>query len=254
MQVRIAAIATVIAAIAFSAPSAFAAELKVLTTGAMKTVVLTLVPQFESQGHKVTVDNDTAGALLRRVEGGEGFDVAVITPGAIDALIGKGKIAGGTRTDLARVGVGVVVKEGAPKPDISNVEAFKKALINAKTVAYTDPAGGGSSGIYVQGMLERLGLAEAIKPKAKLKRGGYVADLIASGEAELGLHQISEILPVKGTVLVGPLPAEIQNYTTYAVGLSAATKNADAARAFIELLRGPAAAAVLRDKGMERPS
>jgi len=178
----------------------------------------------------------------------------VITPGVIDDLIAKEKIASGTRTNLSRVGVGVMVKDGAAKPDVSNVEAFKKALMDAKTVAYIDPASGGSSGIYVQRMLEKLGLADAIKPKAKLKRGGYVADLIVSGEAELGLHQISEIVPVKGVTLVGPLPAEIQNYTTYAVGLGAAAKDATAAKAFIEVLRGPAAAAVLREKGMERPS
>lgn len=253
MHIRIAAVAMMIAGMLWAAPSS-AAELKVLTTGAMKPVVLALVPQFESQGHKVTVDNDTAGALVKRIEGGEAFDVAIITPGAVDALIAKGKVATGTRTNLARVGVGVVVKEGAPKPDIGNVEAFKQALIAAKTVAYTDPAGGGSSGIYVQGMIEKLGLADVIKPKAKLKRGGYVADLIASGEAELGLHQISEIIPVKGVTLVGPLPAEIQNYTTYAAGVSAMARDADAAKALIGLLAGPSGVTVLREKGMERPS
>jgi molybdate transport system substrate-binding protein len=233
---------------------ASAAELKVLTAGAMKTVVLALAPQFESQGHKLIVDNDTAGGLTKRIEGGETFDVAVITPGVIDMLIEKGKIAAGTRTNLARVGVGVMVKEGTPKPDIGNVEAFKQALVAAKSVAYIDPESGGSSGIYLAGLFDKLGIGEAIKPKAKLKRGGYVADLIVSGEAELGLHQISEILPVKGVTLVGPLPAEIQNYTTYAVGLSATAENAEAAKVFIGLLSSPAATAVLREKGMERPS
>lgn len=232
---------------------ASAAELKVLTTGAMKPVVLALVPQFESQGHKLIVENDTAGGLSKRIEGGEAFDVAIITPGAVDDLIAKGKIAPG-RTNLARVGVGVVVKEGAPKPDIGTLEAFKKALIAAKTVAYSDPAGGGSSGIAVEKMFDKIGLTDVIKPKAKLKKGGYVADLIASGDAELGLHQISEILPVKGTVLVGPLPAEIQSYTTYAGGVSPTVKDADAARALIGLLAGPSAAKVLQEKGMERPS
>lgn len=254
MQVRIAAVAMMVAGMLFPGPSASAAELKVLTTGAMKTVVLALVPQFESQGHKVTVDNDTAGGLVKRIEGGEAFDVAVITPGGIDGLIAKGKVAAGTRINLARVGVGVVVKEGAPRPDIGNVEAFKQALLAAKSVAYTDPAGGSSSGIYVHGMIEKLGLADAIRPKAKLKRGGYVADLIASGDAELGLHQISEILPVKGVTLVGPLPAEIQNYTTYSAGISASAKETDAAKAFIGLLAGPAGSAVLRERGMDRPS
>ena len=116
------------------------------------------------------------------------------------------------------------MKEGAPKPDVSTVEAFKRALLAAKSVAYIDPASGGSSGIYIDKLLERLGIADQIRPKAKLKKGGHVADLIVSGEAELGLHQISEIVPVKGAALVGPLPKEIQNTTTYAAGLSASTQ------------------------------
>jgi molybdate transport system substrate-binding protein len=234
------------------AGGASAAELKVLTAGAMKAVVLALAPQFESQGHKLIVDNDTAGGLTKRIEGGETFDVAVITPGAIDGLIAKGKVAAGTRTNLSRVGIGVMVKEGAAKPDIGSVEAFKQALIAAKSVAYIDPESGGSSGIYLAGLFEKLGIADVIKPKAKLKRGGYVADLITSGDAELGLHQISEILPAKGVTLVGPVPAEIQNYTVYAGGISATAK--DAAKALIGLLSGPSAATVLREKGMERPS
>jgi molybdate transport system substrate-binding protein len=232
-----------------------AAEIKVLTAGAFKQVVLALVPDFEKQsGHKVIVDNDTAGALKRRIEGGEAFDVAVITPAVVDDLAAKGKIAGGSRVNLAAVGVGVVVKEGARKPDVSTVEAFKKALLAAKSVAYIDPASGGSSGIYIDKLLERLGIADQVRAKAKLKKGGHVADLIVNGEAELGLHQISEIVPVKGATLVGPLPNEIQNTTTYAAGLSTATKNKDAAQALIKMLSGPAAAAVLKSKGMDPAS
>ena len=233
-------------------PQATAAEIKVLTAGAFKQVVLALVPDFEKQsGHRVTVDNDTAGGLKKRIEGGEAFDVAVITPGVVDDLIAKGKIAAGSRINLASVGVGVVVKEGAPKPDVSTVEAFKRALLAAKSVAYIDPASGGSSGIYIDKLLDRLGIADQIRPKAKLKKGGHVADLIVSGEAELGLHQISEIVAVKGAVLVGPLPKEIQNTTTYAAGLSASATDKVAAAALIKALAGPAAAAVLKSKGME---
>jgi molybdate transport system substrate-binding protein len=229
-----------------------AAEIKVLTAGAFKQVVLALVPDFEKQtGHKVTVDNDTAGGLKKRIEGGEAFDVAVITPGVVNDLIAKGKIAAGSRVNLASVGVGVVVKEGAPKPDVSTVEAFKRALLAAKSVAYIDPASGGSSGIYIDKLLDRLGIADQIRPKAKLKQGGHVADLIVSGEAELGIHQISEIVPVKGASLVGPLPKEIQNTTTYAAGLSASAKDKIAADALIKALAGPAAAALLKSKGMD---
>jgi molybdate transport system substrate-binding protein len=178
----------------------------------------------------------------------------VLTPGAVDELIKKGKIADGTKAVLARVGVGVMVKAGAPVPDVSTVEAFKRAVLAAKSVSYIDPASGGSSGIYVANLLQKLGIADQVKPKEKLKKGGYVADLIKSGEAELGIHQISEIVPVKEVTLVGPLPAEIQNYTTYAAGVGASAKDAEAAKALIKVLSGPAAAAVLKEKGMDRPS
>jgi molybdate transport system substrate-binding protein len=233
-------------------PQATAAEIKVLTAGAFKQVVLALVSDFEKQtGNKVIVDNDTAGGLKKRIEGGEVFHVAMITPGVIDELSAKGKIAAGSRVNLASVGVGVVVKEGAPKPDVSTIEAFKRALLAAKSAAYLDPASGASSGIYIDNLLERLGIADQTRPKAKLKNGGHVADLIVSGEAELGLHQISEIVPVKGAALVGPLPKEIQNTTIYAAGLGASANNKNAAEALIKALSGPAAAAVLKSKGME---
>jgi molybdate transport system substrate-binding protein len=231
-----------------------AAEVKLLTAGAFKQVVLAVMPEFEKLGHKVTVDNDTVGALTKRIEGGETFDVVVATPGALDGLVKNGKVADGSKTVLARVGVGVMVKAGTPAPDISNVEAFKRALLAAKTVSYIDPASGGSSGIYVANLLQKLGIADQIKPKERLKKGGYVADLIKSGEAELGIHQISEIVPVKEVTLVGPLPAEIQNYTTYAAGIGAAAKDGEAAKAIIRVLSGTAAAAVLKEKGMDRPS
>jgi molybdate transport system substrate-binding protein len=229
-----------------------AAEIKVLTAGAFKQVLLALVPDFErTSGHKVSVDNDTVGALTKRIEGGETFDVAVLTPAAVDALANKGKLVAGSRANLARVGVGVVVKEGAAKPDIGSVDSFKRALLAAKSVAYIDPAAGGSSGIYVAGLLDKLGIAVEVKPKAKLIPGGAVAEHVARGEAELGIHQISEILPVKGVTLVGPLPAEIQNYTVYAAGLGAQAKESDAAKALLKALSGPAAAEVLKSKGME---
>ncbi len=233
---------------------ASAVEIKVLTGGAFKQVLLALVPEFEKQtGHKVIIENETVGALTKRIEGGEVFDVAVLTPRAVDDLTAKGKFAAGSRQNLARVGVGVVVKDGTPKPDISSVDAFKKSLLAAKSVAYIDPAAGGSSGIYVSGLLDKLGIAAEVKPKAKLIHGGAVAEHIARGEAEVGIHQISEILPVKGIVLVGPLPAEIQNYTVYAAGLGANAKQAEAAKALIKALTGPAAADVLKSKGMQSP-
>jgi molybdate transport system substrate-binding protein len=238
-------------ALGLAAP-AHGAELKVLTAGAFKQVVLALVPNYERQtGNHVTVDNGTTGQLRKRIEGGEAFDVLVITPAVVDEMIASGRLAAGSKVNLASVGIGVLVKQGAPKPDIATVDKFKQALLKAKTVAYIDPASGGSSGIYIDKLLVKLGIADQIKPKAKLKQGGHVADLIASGEAELGIHQISEIVPVKGVTLVGPLPKEIQNTTTYAAGLSASAKDKAAAQELIQYLSGPDAAAVLKSKGME---
>ncbi len=235
-----------------AARPAAAAEIKVLTAGAFKQVLLALLPDFErTSGHKVVVENDTVGALTKRIEGGETFDLAILTPAAVDALASKGKLVAGSRANLARVGIGVVVKEGAPKPDIGSLAGFKQALLSAKSVAYIDPAAGGSSGIYVAGLLDKLGIAAEVKPKAKLIPGGAVAEHVARGEAELGIHQISEILPVKGVTLVGPLPADVQNYTVYAAALGAQAKESDAAKALLKALSGPAAAEVLKSKGME---
>jgi molybdate transport system substrate-binding protein len=234
--------------------TANAAEIRVLTAGAMKEVVLQLVAPFEKEtGHTVTVANDTAGGLQKRIEGGQAFDLAIITPAVIDDLITKGKIAAGSRVDLAQVGVGLAVKEGAPRPDISTVDALKKALVAARAVAYIDPASGGSSGIYFSGLLDRLGIADQVKPKAKLKAGGYVAELVANGEADIAVHQISEILPVKGVVLVGPLPADVQRMTVYALGLATAPQDAAATAALVKHLASPPSAAVLAAKGMEAP-
>jgi molybdate transport system substrate-binding protein len=238
-----------------AASAAHGAEVKVLTAGAFKQVVLALVPVYERKtGNHVTVDNGTAGQLKKRIADGETFDVAVITPAVIDELIASGKVASGSKINLASVGIGVVVKEGAAKPDIGTVEKFKEALLKAKSVAYIDPKSGGSSGIYIDKLLERLGIADQIRPKAKLKMGGHVADLIASGEAELGIHQISEIVPVKGVILVGPLPKEIQNTTVYAAGISTTVKDKNASKELIDALSGSDAAAVLKSKGMDKAS
>ena len=239
-------------AAALLAPASQAAELKLLTAGAFKSTVLALLPDYEkASGNKVSVENDTVGALMKRIEAGESFDVVVMTTEAVDKLTGEGKVMSGSRTNLARVGVGVMVKAGASKPDISSVEAFKKALLDAKSISFIDPASGGSSGIYVEKLLERLGIADQVRPKEKLKQGGYVADYVESGQAELGIHQISEILPHAGVTLVGPLPKEIQNYTVYAAGVGSATRHGDAAKALIASLRGPSAQALFKSKGME---
>jgi len=232
--------------------AARAAELKLLTAGAFKSTVMALLPDYErASGNKVLLENDTVGGLMKRIEAGEKFDVVVMTPETVDKLAGEGKVISGSRTNLARVGVGVMVKTGAKKPDISTVEAFKKAVLEAKSISFIDPASGGSSGIYIEKLFERLGISDQVKPKEKLKQGGYVADYVESGEAELGIHQISEILPHAGVTLVGPLPKEIQNYTVYAAGIGAGTQDSDAAKALIASLVGPSAQALFKSKGME---
>jgi len=236
----------------FAAGESSAAEVKILTAGAFKPVVMALAPAFEQQsGHKLVIDNDTAGGLLRRIGGGEAFDVAVLTPAAVKELVGAGKITAGTPANLARTSVGVAVKDGAAKPDIATVAAFRATVLAAGRVAYIDPAAGGSSGIYISKLFETMGIAVAVKAKAVLVPGGLVAQKLVTGDADLAIHQISEILAVKGATLVGPLPREIQNYTTYTGGLGAGSMQPDAAKALLAFLGGDAAKRVLADKGME---
>ena len=244
----------VVAAACAGAGAAGGAELKVLTAGASKPVVAALAPVFEGQtGHTVRIENDTAGALARRIGNGEAFDVVVLTPAAMEPLEQAGRVARGSSVRLARVAIGVAVKQGAPLPAIGSESALRQALLAARAVAYIDPAAGGSSGIYLAQLFQRMGIAAQIAPKAVLVPGGLVAQRLVSGEADLALHQISEILAVPGVTLVGPIPAEVQNYTVYAGGLAATSADLPAARAFLELLAGERAKTVLKDKGMEAP-
>ncbi len=244
-------IAAITIALLTAAPGS-SAEIKVLATGATKSV-LGLISQSFTQhtGHTITLATDTAGGVAKRVEAGEAFDVAIATKGVVEAMIAKGRLGAGTRADVAQTSIGVAVKEGAAKPDISTLEAFKQTLLAAKTIAYVDPASGGTSGIYIAGVLDRLGLSEALKPKLRLKAGGYVAELVASGEAEIAIHQVSEILPVKGVVLLGGLPKEIQSITVYSGGLPANATNP--AKQFLSFASGPESAAALQKAGMEKP-
>jgi len=236
--------------------SADAADIKVISGGAFKQVLNALAAQYEKEsGNTLGITYRTVGQHLKLIESGaETFDVAVLTPEAIDGLIKNGKVVPGSRADLAKTGVGVVVKKGTPPPDIGSVEAFKHALLAAKSVAYIDPAAGGSSGIYVAKLLERLGIAKEVNAKAKLIQGGEVASHVVDGEAEIGVHQISEILAVKDAVLVGPLPAEIQNFTVYAAGVGAAARDDAIAKELVKFLTGSHAVPIIKAKGMEPAS
>jgi molybdate transport system substrate-binding protein len=232
-----------------------AAELKVASAGAFRLVLGALSAPFEREtGDRLAVTFRTVGQHVETIRGGEEkFDVALLTPEALDMLERDGKVLAGSRVAVAKVGIGVVIKAGAPLPDIGSVEAFKRTLLAAKSVAYLDPKAGGSSGIYVAELLQRLGIADAVNAKAKLVEGGAVADYVANGEADIGIHQISEILPVAGAKLVGPVPAEIQHFTAYSAAVSAEPENAAGAQAFVRVLAGPQTGVVLKANGMEPP-
>lgn len=232
---------------------ASAADLKLLTAGAFKSVALEIVPEFEKRtGHTVTIDNDTAGGLAKRVASGEYFDVVVMPPPAMAPFLGN-KLVESSAKALARSGIGVAVRQGAPKPDISSVDAFKKALLAARAIAYIDPASGGSSGIYLAKLFEKMGIAPQLKPKTVLVKGGVVAEKVASGEAEIGLQQASELLAVPGAVFVGPIPLDLQNYTIYSGAVSAAARNRAAADALLLALADPGNLPLLKKKGLDGP-
>jgi molybdate transport system substrate-binding protein len=230
------------------------AEVRILTAGAFKPVVTALAPKFEkTTGHTLIIDNDTAGGLTKRIEAGEAFDVVFLPPTAMGTLTSKGFVATEGQANVARVGIGVAVKEGAPVPEIGTTDAFKTALQRAKAIAVIDPKAGGSSGIYLADLFQKWGMTDTLKAKLVLVPGGLVATRLLNDEADLALHQISEIIAVKGAKLVGPLPAEIQNFTVYRAGLAAKSTTRTPAAAFIELMQSPSAKAILQDKGMEPP-
>jgi molybdate transport system substrate-binding protein len=224
-----------------------AKTIKILSGGAMRPLMIDIVPLFErASGMSVAVEFRLTSALKTEIEAGAVFDVALLPRLEIDALVQQGKIAAGNTADVTRSAVGLAVRAGAPRPDIDTVAALKRTLRQAQSIAYSD----GPSGAYVADLLERLGIAQEMKPKTRLT-SGPVAELVASGEAEIGMQQIVAILPVKGAELVGALPSELQNIIVYAAGLSAGAGDTTAARAFIAFMVTPQAARLIRAKGME---
>jgi molybdate transport system substrate-binding protein len=224
--------------------TAHAGEIAVLCPPPMRTVLAELIPQFEaSSGHKVVVTYQPSKAIIARIDNGESVDIAVLTDYAVDDLIKAGKLA--RRVDLARSRIGIAVRTGAPRPDASTAEAFKRTLLAAKSFARND---GADSGIFMAGLLDRLGIAAEMKPKTTLVATGYVAELVARGEVALGAQQVSELMSVPG-VDVTPLPDEIQHVIVFSAGIAPAPKDADAVQALIVFLTSPAAAAVIRAKG-----
>jgi molybdate transport system substrate-binding protein len=239
--------------IAWTAPAAArAADLEVLSAGAVQEVIRGLAADFAAaSGHTVTLDFAPVGTLQSRLAAGEKADVIILSVSALDTLGKAGGLVDGSRAVLGRTGIGVAVRAGAARPDISNAAALRQALLKASSIVYADPAKGASSGIYVAQMLERLGIARAVAAKTTLRPGGYVVEVVAAGGAELGLHNISEILPVKGVDLVGPLPPGLQHTTTYAAAVAAGSPRAAAAKGFIAALNSPSTAGRWRAAGFE---
>lgn len=247
----IAIVGSALVLLAQAAAGVNAAELKVASALAMSPALKALAGQFErDSGHKLVFDFGTAGQVKGRVEAGDSVDLVITAASAIEDLIKQGKIATGSRVDIAKVGIGVAVRSGAPKPDISSTESFKSALLAAKSISRGDPGAGGAAGVHVARVLERLGIEAEVKAKSKLATGPAIAELTAKGETEIAITQISEIVPVPGVDLVGPLPKELQNITVFAAGLSANAKEPEAARALIKFLTGPGAVEI-RKTGME---
>ena len=236
------------------AGTAAAAEIYVISAGAARGAVVPLIEPFQKEsGHTIRFDYGTMGQIQGKLKEGQKPDVLIVTTTVLAEMEKSGAVVPGSSTPLGRTAIGVGVLESAPSPDISSVDAFRKTLLAARAVAYIDPAVGGTSGKHFAGILAKLGIEPQIKAKAVLVPGGYAAERVAKGEADLVVHQISEILPVKGVKLVGPLPAEIQNYTTYAAAVGKDAKQPEAATAMLKLLAGPSAEGVLKARGMERP-
>jgi molybdate transport system substrate-binding protein len=232
---------------------AAAADLKVLTAGAFKGVLVEIAPEFEKRtGNKLSIENDTAGGLAKRVAAGEAFDVVVMPPAGMAPFLGSRLLESSVKP-LARAGIGVAVKQDANKPDISSVDAWKKSLLAARSVGYVDPASGGSSGIYLAKLFEKLGIAGDLKPKSVLVKGGLVGEKVASGEAEIGMQQMSELLVVPGIVVLGPIPLEVQNYTIYGGAISTASGNRAAAEELMRTLADSHNVPLLRKKGLDGP-
>jgi molybdate transport system substrate-binding protein len=229
-------LATVLSGVA----SAGAAELHVLSAGAVRSVVTDLAAAFEKEtGHTVKLTFGTVGVIKGKLASADPADVAIMTDVALDEMTRQGVVRQGSWVEVGRTGIGVGVRDGAPRPDIGSTEAFKQALLSAKSLTYVDPAQGATSGIHFAGVLRQLGIADAVKSKTTLVPGGYPAELVAKGDVEMVVHQISEIVPVKGVTLVGPLPTQLQKVTVYSAGVTVATVAKPEAQAFVAFLARP---------------
>ncbi len=233
--------------------TAQAAEVKVLSAGGMQSVMEDLGPKFErATGHKLEITFGNLGAIVKRVQGGEATDVVIIPRQGIDGFVKDGKAAAGNVTVIARSLMGLVVRKGTPKPDISSPEALKRALLAAKSITYPNPAGGSGTGIHFAKVLERLGIANEMKPKTVFpKTGTPIGEVVANGEAEIGAHEFQFLISVAGIEIVGPLPGDLQDTNVFAAAVMASARNAEASKALVNFLRTPESAKVIKAKGLE---
>jgi len=233
--------------------AAESAELKVLCANGMQTVMEDLAPKFErATGHKLAITFATGGETVKRAQGGEPADVVIAPQPGIGVLVKDGKAAAGNATAIASTGISVAVRKGTPKPDISSSEALKRALLAAKSITYLNPADGGASGIHFAKMLDRLGIANAMKSKTVFApKAGAVGALVASGEAEIGVIQYQLLFSVPGIEIVGPLPGDLQQTTVFSAAIMAGAKEVEAGRTLVNFLLAPEGAAVIKAKGMD---
>jgi molybdate transport system substrate-binding protein len=242
------------AVLGFVSPNntARAAELRVLASVALTSALDELSPVFENAtGDKLSIGYGLAADLRKHILDGETADVIILTRPLMDELQKQDKLVANSLVNVVGTPVSVVARAGAPKPDMSSVDAFKHTLLTARSIVYADPAKGGASGVYFARVLDRLGIAEQLKGKTILVPGAQAAEVVARGDAELGVAQGSEIVPVAGAQLVGPLPGELASMTVFAAGIGAASKSPEAAKALIKFLTGPEAASRFKTKGFE---
>ena len=227
-----------------------AADIKVLASNGVKAALEELAPAFEREtGNKLVISFGLAAALKRQIESGEAFDVAILTSAGIEDLAKQGKVDGASRVSLARSGVGIGIRKGGPRPDIGTPDAFKRTLLSTKSISWAKE---GQSGIYFAGLLERIGIAEQMKPKVvPAATGTEVGKLVASGQVELGVILVNELMAAPGVEVLGPLPPELQNYTVFHAGVGVGSKDSSAAKALIKFLTTPSAGAVFKAKGQE---
>jgi molybdate transport system substrate-binding protein len=231
-------------------PSVHAADIKVLASNGVKAALEELAPAFEREtGNKLVLSFGLAAALKRQIEAGEAFDVAILTSAGIDDLAKQGKIDGASRVSVARSGVGIGIRKGGPRPDISTPDALKRTLLAAKSISWAKE---GQSGIYFASLLQRMGIAEQMKPKVvAADSGADVGKFVAGGYVEFGVILVNELMAAPGVEVLGPLPPELQSYTAFQAGVASGSKDPGAAKALVKFLTVPSAGAVFKAKGQE---